>query len=56
MITTTLHPDIVQRMQTELMSAMMTGEAVVTIEDMTRKILYETLTAKLSPYTKVARS
>lgn len=52
MITTTLHPDIVQRMQTELMSAMMTGEAVVTIEDMTRKILYETLTAKLSPYTK----
>ena len=49
----TLHPDIVQLLQTELMSAMMTGgEAIVDANTMTRKVLVDALTAKLAIYTR----
>ncbi len=49
----TLHPDIVQLLQTELMSAMMTGgEAIVDANTMTRKVLVDALTAKLALYTR----
>ena len=51
--TTTLHPDIVQLLQQAALSAIMDGgEAVVDMHTMTRKVLVETLTAKLSPYTR----
>ena len=48
-----LHPDIVQLLQAQALSAIMDGgEAVVDINDMTRKTLIDTLTAKLAPYTR----
>ena len=51
--TASLHPDIVQLLQAQALSAIMSGgEGVVTIEDMTRKTLLEALTAKLAPYTR----
>lgn len=51
--TASLHPDIVQLLQAQALSAIMSGgEGVVTIEDMTRKVLVEALTAKLAPYTR----
>ena len=51
--TASLHPDIVQLLQARALSAIMSGgEGVVTIEDMTRKVLVEALTAKLAPYTR----
>lgn len=49
--TTTLHPDVVQLLQQAALSAIMDGgEAVVDMHTMTRKVLVETLTAKLAPY------
>ena len=51
--TITLHPDIVQLLQAQALSVIMNGgEAVVDINDMTRKTLIATLTAKLAPYTR----
>lgn len=49
----TLHPDIVQLLQTRALSAIMSGgEAIVDANTMTRKVLVEALTAKLAPHTR----